>query len=265
MKTLGIISGICVVLMALSPSAGASVTFTENWDSHTVNQAPGAPWYIDSHSTGSTWVEDDGAQLSDPYSLLINNAGFNGRDFGTQTMLPISGGMPEVAGTNANPLIIDYYLYHNAAEQRGKADIYVEISLGDVHAPALGVVESTPIPVLAYCKPYSENAAYQYFDGQQWYAAGFADWGSWDELILTIKSNTVDVEKRGVNNSGPYTNVPRSYQGNFDRISIRTIDYAWTTWSSIDDLSVVGGEAVPEPATLLVLALGGLVLLRRRR
>jgi hypothetical protein len=88
-----------------------------------------------------------------------------------------------------------------------------------------------------------------YFNGQKWSAVGFHDVGSdWERMTMEVLTNTVTLSST---NDGPYPGVARAYLGEFDRISIRTVDYTDTLWTSIDDVSVTGGY----PAGLIVATL----------
>ena len=242
-RTLGVIT----VLLMTVPLMAQSLDFTENWDDQTLNQPAGDPWYNDPHYGASFWVEDAGEQRSAPYSLLVNNMGFNGRDLGSQALLDEGA---EWNGSDDYPLTVEYYVWSHTTQRR-RADYYVEISLGDVHAPSLInlPVDTSlpfPIPVLAYCKPFFEKVTMHYFDGQKWAAVGFHDVGSdWEQMTMEVLTDTVTLSST---NDGPYTGVARAYVGEFDRISIRTVDYTQSLWTSIDDVSVTGGY----PAGLIV-------------
>ena len=120
---------------------------------------------------------------------------------------------------------------------------------------------ATPIPVIAFAKPFTNSVAMSYFDGTDWIAAGNIDLGdTWYNAAMTVKDTTVDLS---IGTYGPYTDVARQYTGGFDRV---TVAYEGRSpvgayWFGIDDLTVTG---VPEPASLALFALGDLFLRRRR-
>jgi len=240
---------LCVVgVLAIAASAmGQGLIFQENYDSQTVNQPPGDPWFgiLD----GGVWVEDAGKQRSAPYSLMINNSGFGGADKGSSALLD---GGTAWGGNDACPLVLDYWVYYGSSAQQKEADYYVELSLGDVHAPPLPdslgsqVPPAEASPVLAYCKPWNTGDGNKknlfYFDGKIWKKVGFTTSG-WRQVVMAVNSATCDLQ----DGTGSGGNIAREYTGMFDRISIYTINYKKSSYTSIDDVSVTDGYTILTP------------------
>ncbi|HOW18003.1 MAG TPA: PEP-CTERM sorting domain-containing protein [Phycisphaerae bacterium] len=262
-----VLAAACVVALVV-PAMAAPVNFTENWDSYTAGAAPPSPWYADPHmSGGSNAVTNVSARVvSSPNAYQVNDIAYPGADRGDQAMLVGAG--ESIEATDAAPLNV---MYTAKAQTNKNSDWYFEISLGDVHAPDLqawqqagSIPLAEPIPVLAYCKPLPSTGVTKtcfFFDGTKWAGAGYFDVNATPEtFILGIDTNNMVIGNAG---DGPYT-VARQYKGNFDRISIYTLNFTVGTWTTIDDISVTGGNIVPEPATVLGMALGTLFLRRRR-
>ena len=232
---------VCVLaLLAITSSAMGQLMFVENFDNMYTPPDYGAmtaPWYfLPTYPGTGNWVGYNWATRSGAYSLIVNNAGYNGADKGNYALLD---GGAAWNGCDEAPLIMQYFMYvkGSAAKQRKFEDIYVELTMGDVQAPPFGQVADPPIPVLAYCHPWNDDKTTMcYFDGEKWTRAGWHDKrGAWEQCRMIVNTDTAVVSANGT-----YT-IDRVYKGGFDRIAIRTIDYYKTMWTAIDDVMVAGG------------------------
>ena len=219
---------IAVLLLAVPLTAQAGADFQENYDDDIVKQPPQAPWYT--ILTGGVWVENGGQQRSAPYSLMINNKGFNGADRGSEA--PLGG---EYGASDACPLVVEYFTYYGSSRQGREADYYVVLSKGGVQPPPYGVSLPVAIPCVAYCHPYGIKKTQAIFDGKTWTKSGFVA-GGWNLRRMTVNSSTLVCES----SSGGGT-VARQYTGTFDTIAVYTKDFNDKSYTSIDDVSVTGG------------------------
>ena len=221
--------GLMVVLLMVVPlTVQAGANFQEDYDSQTVNQPPGTPWY--NILVGGVWVEDGPKVRSDPHALMVNNKGFNGVDKGSQA--PLGG---EYGASDACPLILEYFVYYGSSRQGKKADYYVVLSKGGVQPPPYGVSLPVAIDCVAYCQPFINKKTPAVFDGKKWTKAGFVT-GGWNLRRMTVKSNALVCQA----GSGGGT-VTREYTGTFDTIAVYTKDFNDKSYTNIDDLSVTGG------------------------
>lgn len=241
---------ICSIVVAVYTSVGLGVpvNFAETWEDDTIGSPPGSPWYADPHMTeGTPSIVSDTDRFGNPgKGLRINTPATNGQNIGIQAMLVPNG--QEVEATDTAKLTVGYWATSTLARP---GDWYLEISLGDVHAPRLADVGTynplpEPIPVLAYCKPILEigalSRATYYFDGRQWIPHGFIDTdNAWANPRMTVSTNSAYLVCSCNNNPA---NVPRAYLGRFDRVSIYSLD-AWSTPTTIlDELTIIGGNVL---------------------
>ncbi|MDM8005452.1 MAG: PEP-CTERM sorting domain-containing protein [Phycisphaerae bacterium] len=246
------------VLAIALPATAGPISFSENWDSYPSQASYLLP--VDDATWPqlgtSTYVVTNARSQSTSNSLLVDNGSSYASDKGISHDF---GGVYKA--TDANPIVVDFYLWVDSAANRANIDVFVELALDDQAPSSSGVLYN----VVAFALPNSvrgtlNKQAYLY-DGTNWSAGSVAPTaGGWDHMTMTIKSNTIDVAAGGASNGG----FPRTYMGNFDQINIRhpVLTSAGAAW--LDNLSVTGGELIPEPATLALLALGGLFLRRRR-
>lgn len=236
--------------MSVSASAAASpVVFLENWEGDVAGNPLSSPWYVDPHMTDGGLTVIAGSDYSFPFTggnqgLLINQAGFNGKDAGNQALL--AGPGLQVQVNDANKLIVQYYAKGLNAKH---SEWYLEICLGDVHAPRVadlppGSSLPSPIPVVAYCKPFiDEHHTMYYFDGRAWTAFGALDFNlTWQKPYMRLGANSAYLDC-SCNNSP--VDLPRQYLGDFDRVSINTRDALYSEYTVIDDVSITGGSIVP--------------------
>lgn len=255
------------VLACASPAT--ALVFTEDFES-----------YITSgHTAGymnPTWTEPTG------YGLLPVTTTINHTSGGSKSMLVNNnygtGKRGEqhlfgqtLVGTDANPLSLDYWITAGAGTHRNKGDVIVMLSMGEVGTnftlpavadPAL----VTPIPVIAYTKPYSGNVALHFFDGLDWIqlTPSIDSAPNWYQINIDVRTSVVDLGTSAYPNYYTGANArPRAYLGGFDRISIlyEGRQAAGAYWYSVDDINVNG---VPEPATVALLGLGFLFMHRRK-
>jgi hypothetical protein len=258
-------------LMAMASTAAGSINFTENWDSYTAGSAPGGPWFTDPHSSVGPLLVSSAVSLSPSNSLQVhNNATLSNRGISALITEGLNPG-EVVGGTDADPLSIRNRVYFSAARSARDGSWYIELSLGDVHAPDLaslphGTPLAEPIPVIAYTGARGDfGKNYDYFDGEKWTEAGFSHdgpgWGA-AALGIDVKTNTVALFDTTGNSTA---STARVYTGAFDRVNIYVTTEQGSNTAHIDDLSITGGVVVPEPATLVLLGLGAIPLLRSRR
>ncbi len=265
------------VLVLVYPVVGVPITFTENWDSYANTNPPAGPWYVDTHMTaGGCFVGGNNVPHSSPLSYRVTDASYTGGNDdtrGNQALIAPVG--QSVEATDASPLALSYW---EKSRKYRFTDFFIELSLGDTHAPAYSTTAlAETIPVIGFGKPYIETvvgygAPYtkwlSFFDGKQWRNPGcyLTQDASWEQLLMSVGSTevTLDTSKHADATDIAYT-LARQYTGEFDRITIYTrwdnIDGGWT---QIDDISLTGGNLVPEPAALTLLGLGCLFVLRRR-
>jgi hypothetical protein len=172
-----------------------------------------------------------------------------------------------VNGVDGNPLHAQFCLHSkNSTTDRKYCSFFIELSKGDTPAPDDWDYSGPTLPVLAFGWTRNISASKitpSYFDGGTWHDLGNTDQlAAWNILFMKVSTGTVEIDntKDGV---GSQT-LDREYLGCFDTISMRSPANAGKE-RSVDDLWLVGGELrVPEPATLMLLGLTGLLLRRRR-
>ncbi len=200
----------------------------------------------------------------------------------------ISHSLGAIEATDASPLVIDVDWHHIATTTRRQTGFYLELSQGDVHAPAYSNTPlANPIPVIAVAAGFGlPDDNYRVFDGQQWSShpaklvSGKKQW-NWNFVTMTLSDAGDPGVEDGVwlnvhienNDSNPTYRVVgdkdfvlpmTQYDGEtFDRVSFRSLEGA-TQESIIDSISVTGGNVIPEPATAVLIGLGCLLLRRRR-
>ncbi len=202
----------------------------------------------------------------------------NGGGYGMSRSL---GGAVEP--TNANPLVVEASYHHMAGNQRGNASFYLELSQGDVHAPAYSSTPlADPIPVIAIASGSGlPDKQWRFFNGQSWsgfpasVVAGKKNW-NWNFITMTLTDNAGGGKDLNLhienNDSNPSFQVvgdkyfylemwPSAFTTGetFDTVSVRALTGA-SQESMVDRVAVT-----PEPATVALLGFGCLWLARRRR
>lgn len=252
---------VMVLVVLFAASQAMALTFSEDFESYSV----GSTWTV---PTGYTAMAGNGSQNHTPSgstSLLTQN-NYGTTKYGVQHLFGET-----LTGTDANPLSLDYWLTAGSGTHRRRGDTIVMLSMGEIGTdftlpaiadPALG----SAIPVIAYAKPFSDNVSLHFFDGVDWtqLTPSIDSAPLWNQINIDVGTSTVELGTSVYPNY--YTGVnarPRAYLGGFDRISVvyegRAPSGTYQYW--VDDIEVTG---VPEPATLVFLALGTLLMRRRR-
>lgn len=229
--------------------AATPLSFIERWESYEAGAIPSSPWYVDPLMPDGGLTVIQGAIYNFTYGgskgLLVNYAGFNGKDAGIQARLVPNG--QEVKATDANKLILQYMAKALNAQ---RSEWYIELSYGDVHVPRLADIGMNPlpepIPVLAYCKPYFDpsipHKSTWVFDGQMWRSHGAMDWDEgWGTWTLEVHGDNLRVLCTCQNNPAI---LERVYKGNFDRVSIYTLDGVYQSYTVLDEIKITGGDIV---------------------
>jgi len=176
-------------------------------------------------------------------------------------------GMTGWNGTADTPLHALFSMFSkNKTAERKYASVYVELSMGDVRAPADQSYSGPTLPVIAY--GWARNPGWgasvtpYFFDGAQWKTLSSIDQNAkWNNLDMLVYDDHVVVENKKF--AGVTETETRAYLGSFDRISILSPNND-AAERAIDDVWLLDGVYTPEPGTLSLLVLGGLALLRRR-
>ena len=184
-------------------------------------------------------------------------------------------GMTGWNGTNANPLECQFDMNsQNKTAEREYASVYIELSMGDLRAPADINYSGPTLPVIAFGwarnQGWGTSITPYCFDGARWKTLSSIDQSvSWNHLNALIYEDHIVFENTKF--SGVTETETRAYLGSFDRISVLSPNNDGSE-RPIDNVLLQGGVYTsepasrvdtPEPATLSLLALGGLGLLRR--
>jgi hypothetical protein len=255
------------VTLAVAPVSGLPISYTEGWEyTGTTDPAYETAWAANpSREAVATAYYRTGT-----HSLLIDN----GSSYASKGMTHL---LPQpVKGTDASPLTLSTYMIVQASGHRQYLDFTLELASGDVVTPASGAANVVAIGrSLTY---NGQNARFFTYTGDGWYDTGDAistysasgPGTKWWKSEITVNSTQL-LWTLTSDTGGTFTDtfpLPASLQGlGFDRINIRHPGAANsnTHVAYIDDLSLTGGELVPEPAGLVLLALGGLLFVRRQK
>jgi hypothetical protein len=285
------------VLGIAASAVAVPVAFSEDVEAYTPPAAPGGVWSADTHFGGGLITAGTLSTIIPPQgsaALKVSGTNYGIGSYGMGTSLV--GADQGISATDASRLVLTYL---TKLQHCRYADFFIELSLGDVHAPAFTTVPQTnTIPVIGFGKPYLEatlnaekgiafatSAATQmsFFDGKNWKTPGGSANGSvWTNGIALTKtaatsgaglipeqvsmsvgtaSVILDTNLHANATDIAYT-VNREYTGNFDRMNVYTrFGNVGGRWVMLDSISLTGGDIVPEPAALLLLVIGGIVML----
>jgi len=257
-----------VFLLSL-PVGATPISYSEGWEYSGGTTDPNyeAAWAANpAREAIATAYYRSGAR-----SLLIDN----GSSYGVKGMTHV---LPQaVKGTDASPLVLETCMVVVAGAHRQYLDFTLELASGDVVAPASG-----PANVVGVARSITFNGQYARFftyDGDSWndtgdaintYSASGPGTGKWWTVRITVTSTQLLwtlIDNLGTTTYSDTYTLADDVQGlYFDRINIRHPGEAnaATHVAYIDDLSLTGGEVIPEPAALALLGLGSLLLIRRR-
>ena len=228
----------------LTVSTIVPINFHETWDTYAVGTTD--PAYV------ARWLDVVGANryyIQGASDLLPGTAKVTkgvalgiSHPLATELVAALPDAV-EVRGTNADPLELLYQTYLNTGNSYSSADVFVELSKGDVHAPAGS--SSTVVAVLAFgltagLQSHGPAAYPRFFDGKNWnQVAGIHTTNSWNYFYMAVKDSTVSLEGR--QSAGGAAILARLYTGGFDRISFRT-GYNTVQWRALGDVSLTGGD-----------------------
>lgn len=246
----------CVVTNALGSAVSEAATLTvnntvpisflETWDAYAIDSSD--PAYI------ARWANIAGTtrypiqawdEVSPPNTAKVTKEVTLGISHALAPELTAAvAGATEVGGTDADPLITLFKTYLNTAGSYSSADVFVELSMGDAHAPTAN--SSTVLPVLAFglTAGLHGNAVYpRFFDGKNWNAVTAISIGnSWNNFSMAVKAATVVLQ--GQQQAAGSATMTRLYTGGFDRISFRS-GFNTSQWRALSDVSLTGGVVVP--------------------
>ncbi|HSW45647.1 MAG TPA: immunoglobulin domain-containing protein [Phycisphaerae bacterium] len=233
----------------LTVDTNVPISFHETWDTYIVGQTD--PAYL------ARWASIAGItryavqawdEVSPPNTLKVTKDIALGVSHPLATELGAAiPGATEVGGTDANPLALLYQTWLNTAGSHASADVFVELSKGDLRAPTGN--SATTLPVLAFgltAGLHGSASFPRFFDGRNWNpVTTISTTNRWNYFYLAIRDSTVYLEGRQ-SASGSAT-LPRLYTGGFDRLTIRT-GLNTVQWRALGDLSLTGGVVAPPPA-----------------
>jgi len=231
------------------PVPAAPIAFGEKWDAYAVGTADpnyAARWAVLA-GAGRYEIQNTDPVYSSPNSLKVAKLAALGITHNlTPELQAAVPGATEVIGTSDHPLDLWYSVWMNtdgSATKLDRADIFVELSKGDVHAPAAN--SAVVLPVIAFGMTYGLHGASfhpRFFDGKNWLLVSSVSAGTlWNRFHVQIRGTDVLLE--GQSGAGGSATMPRSYTGGFDRITVRTVSNDGQR-RSFDDISLSNGAVV---------------------
>lgn len=242
---------ICAVMVILCASQAMALTFSEDFNSY----AAGTP----SWGSGGVWDEPTNNLNLDGYAV----SGLAPRVGNTDNRSADA----QLGETLQSPLTLaaSFYWDHVLARNDGFFVVLADSPATAAMVPDNGSLGS-PINAIAIGHAKTGNKNYGFFDGQTWYVLG-----AFSEASGTNHSERLQVTVDAAGNylweliSGEaYTSTAASLAVSnftFNTVSVQSRGGSSGYFSGIDDINL---EAVPEPATLALFGLAGLLLRRRR-
>ena len=265
MKTLGTM---LMVVMLLAGSAGALVIFEEDFSGATGADITTKGWV---NNNGTTWpilisatVIDVGQSGQTP-EVNVNGPVSYTYDFGDVTLeVPLPGQYFQLtAALRGNDGIASLYL-HGKTRAASNGNITARIEHQDIwHAPDTATSETLKLQL----------------PGNPYFDSGPVSTGTVDETVYVRLTATPGVnagpdfgsttlEYSATSASGPWTTVASTTLGGFFEVQSIEIGQGYgqdgPTWQQpmLDSIKL---ELLPEPATLVVLGIGSLAVLLKRR
>jgi hypothetical protein len=173
----------------------------------------------------------------------------------------------ELGETGILPLTFsaDFFWTHGQC----RADAFFVVLSDDpatsLQVPTDGSSTASPINAIAWGHAATGNKDYSFFDGQNWTLVGYSDAAS-ETDGEEVMHGTVDAAGNWwgevIDPTSENDGLLAVSDFSFDTVSIISVGNDSGHYSGLDNIEV---EAAPEPASLSLLALGGLVVARRRR
>lgn len=227
----------------LSATSGAALTPTGGFNGF----ESGNSWFTFSGPNASTVYSDaDIATLSSPLTSMSSNAGSVSYWIRTTTS--------PASGTYANQYRFDAGstgALYTATDSNGKVDIRSEGAFVGSVASTKSVTDGA-WHYIAMTWDQAAGTATLYVDGGSGVAGGETDSMAYTPAVNAYTSTGRNQFGKGTNNASEYT-------GAADELAI------WTTALSASQIAAQYQAAVPEPGTLALFGIGGLMALRRRR
>ena len=269
-----LIISMCMAGLLLSASTAVAYTFTEDFESYVTTGHPDGymePVWYESAGYANKLLPVTTSANHTPggsKSLLVNNSYGATKRAEQHLFAPYT-----IEPTDADPINMDYWAMAPGTSRK-RNDFVVALSMGEPGTDfTIPAIDDPPldeaIPMIAFSHPFGPgtgNVRFSRFDGKQWYndIAGFSAGSTWYNFILRVQANTYSLERVGGPDDYLYTGLPLAYTGGFDRVFVSYEGRSPSGYTGhVDDITVT--SRLPEPATLSFLALGGLMLLRRRR
>lgn len=253
---------VCVLAVLAITSAAMAETFTENFNSYTAGTT--------SWGSGGVWNEPVSGLKLDAYTADGTLGPRTGNTGSRSAHAELENSLLNPGEYGVGRIDFSALFYWDHA--RNKNDGFFVVLSDDPAAALLVPTDNSstasPINAIAWGHSNTDKKNYSFFDGQSWTVIGFTtqpgggtnDWEVVSGYIEADESWSASSDGGG---SGAGTLAVSNFS--FDTVSVISQGDSSGYYSGIDNISV-SFVSVPEPSTLVLLALGlPLLVMRYRR